>query len=169
MELIDKGDLNTIQPTLHSSEEATTDEMRSIEHYWQLRNIYIILHQGQTPKPHRAQPKSWLSRPLNPQGSRSLSSAPNGVYRARRGLTLQTKPELKPQDRSSEARRPSGKNQSRNRRVDQTRQEVHGDQTRRDCKKTLNTAFISDPIISSKHLTIAAESYHERAEPNQTS
>ena len=52
--------------------------------------------------------------------------------------------------------------------MDQTRQEDHGDQAGRNCKKTLNTAFISDPIISSKHLTMAAESYHEGAKPNQT-
>ena len=36
------------------------------------------------------------------------------------------------------------------------------------CKKTLNTAYISGPIISSKNVTIAAESYHEGTEPNQT-
>ena len=28
-------------------------------------------------------------------------------------------------------------------------------------------ACISDPVVSSEHLTIAAESYHEGAQPNQ--
>ena len=78
-------------------------------------------------------------------------------------------PSQKPPDRSSlgEAR-PNGRNQSRNRRVKQNRQEDHGDEKRRNSKKTLSTAFFSDPIISSKHSTTATESYHKGAEPNQT-
>ena len=31
-----------------------------------------------------------------------------------------------------------------------------------------NTAYILNSVISSENLTIAAESYHEGAEPNQT-
>ena len=58
-------------------------------------------------------------------------------------------PSQKPPNRSSfsEARH-NGRNQSRNRRVDQNRQEEHGDEKCRNRKKTLGTAFFSDPIIS---------------------
>ena len=58
-------------------------------------------------------------------------------------------PSQKPPNSSSFSEaRPNGRNLSRSRRVDQNRQEDHGDEKRRNRKKTLSTAFFSDPIIS---------------------
>ena len=58
-------------------------------------------------------------------------------------------PSQKPPNHSSFSEAlPNGRNQSGNRQVDQNRQEDHGDEKRRKRKKTLSTAFFSEPIIS---------------------